>query len=237
MSERILVVEDEASLRETLVYNLERQGYQVDFASDGNDAVRAARQAKPDLILLDIMLPGIDGFEVCRILRREMTAPIIFLTAKDEEIDRIIGLEIGGDDYILKPFSMRELFARLKANFRRIRLIRQEAEVQEEKPEEERVLKVYGDLTIDEKRHEISVNGIPIPHKPKEYELLLFFTEHLGRMLTREQILKEVWGYDFIGDSRTIDVHVRWLREKIEKNPSIPTRIVTVRGGGYRFEG
>lgn len=237
MKERVLVVEDELGLRETLVYNLQHQGYQVDFASDGNEAVQIARQVKPDLILLDIMLPGIDGFEVCRILRQDMNVPIIFLTARDDEVDRVIGLEIGGDDYVSKPFSMRELIARVKGMFRRDQLIRQEKEAQEVKQQDDYLVRVYGNLTIDEKRREIRIDGTPVAHKPKEYELLMFFAEHRGRVLSREFILSHVWDYDYIGESRTVDVHVCWLREKIEKDPSNPTRIITVRGGGYRFEG
>lgn len=252
MNERVLVVEDEISLQETLVYNLQHQGYQVDFAGDGIDAIKKARQARPDLILLDIMLPGMDGFEVCRILRQDLNVPIIFLTAVDDEIDRIIGLEIGGDDYIAKPFSMRELLARVKARLRMTRLIRQQAGAQRadaqqadaqqagaqpDEGEHARPLLVFGDLTIDERRREICVNGAPIAYKPKEYELLLFLAKHVGRLVSREYVLNQVWGYEYIGDSRTVDVHVRWLREKIEKDPSIPHRIVTVRGGGYRFEG
>ncbi len=235
--DRILVVEDELILQETLVYNLQHQGYEVKAVGDGNAAIGAARLFKPDLILLDIMLPGIDGFEVCRILRQEMNAPIIFLTARDDEIDRIVGLEIGGDDYISKPFSMRELFARLNARLRMTRLIRQQASTANTPDANLHETKQFGNLVINETRHEISINQHPLALKPKEYELMLFFAQNLRRVISREQILRSVWGYTFTGDSRTVDVHVRWLREKIEDDPSRPNRIVTVRGGGYRFEG
>jgi len=182
------------------------------------------------------MLPGLDGFEICRILRREMTTPVLMLTARDDEIDRVVGLEVGADDYMAKPFSMRELIAR--AMLRRVRLIREEvseAETGEGKPKQE-VLE-FGNLRIDITRREITVNGEVVAFKPKEYELLTFLAQHQGQVLSREFILERVWGWDFIGDSRTVDVHVRWLREKIEHDPANPRRIITVRGAGYRFEG
>jgi DNA-binding response OmpR family regulator len=237
MSELILVVEDEISLRETLVYNLQNQGYQVESARDGNEAIDQAVQMKPDLILLDIMLPGIDGFEVCRILRQSLNVPIIFLTARDDEIDRVIGLEIGGDDYISKPFSMRELISRVKARLRMTRLHKQQADVPQIESQDAQQVFQFDNLTIDEKRREITLDGNPIAYKPKEYDLLVFLAKRVRQMVTREEILNQVWNYDFLGDSRTIDVHIHWLREKIEKDPANPTRIVTVRGGGYRFEG
>jgi DNA-binding response OmpR family regulator len=237
MSELILVVEDEISLRETLVYNLQNQGYQVESARDGHEAIDQAVQKKPDLILLDIMLPGIDGFEVCRILRQSLNVPIIFLTARDDEIDRVIGLEIGGDDYISKPFSMRELISRVKARLRMTRLHKQPADVPQIEPQDAQQVFQFDNLTIDEKRREITLDGNPIAYKPKEYDLLVFLAKRVRQMVTREEILNQVWNYAFLGDSRTIDVHIHWLREKIEKDPANPTRIVTVRGGGYRFEG
>jgi DNA-binding response OmpR family regulator len=237
MNDRILVVEDEISLRETLTYNLQREGYQVEVASDGYEAIHKAPLVRPDLILLDIMLPGIDGFEVCRILRQSMNVPIIFLTARDDEIDRVTGLDIGGDDYVSKPFSMRELMSRIKARLRMLRQIKSMVDSLPNEPEDNRQVYVFDNLTIDEKRREITLNGVPIPYKPREYELMLFLVRHARRLVTREHVLNDVWGYEYIGDSRTVDVHIRWLREKIEKDPSNPTRIVTVRGGGYRFEG
>jgi DNA-binding response OmpR family regulator len=238
MSDTILVVEDEPSLQETLVYNLKKQGYRVESAGDGPSALEAARRIKPDLIVLDIMLPGLDGFEVCKILRREMTVPILMLTARDDEIDRVVGLEVGADDYLTKPFSMRELMARVKAQLRRTEIVRAEMKkLKAGEPEAPHKTLVFGDLSIDLTRREVMLGDVVVPLKPQEYELLVFFAEHKGQMLSREFILERVWGWDYIGDSRTVDVHVRWLRQKIEKDAAEPTRIVTVRGGGYRFEG
>jgi DNA-binding response OmpR family regulator len=234
MNDRILVVEDEIALQETLVYSLVHQGYDVEAVADGTSAITAAHRFQPDLILLDIMLPGKDGFDVCRVIRQDMNMPIIFLTARDDEIDRVIGLEIGGDDYIIKPFSMRELLARVKARLRMTELIRNQYGLSNE--EQSNSVKVFGNLAVNEIRREILMDGQPLALKPKEYELILFFTQHLGRVISREYILRNVWGYTYTGDSRTVDVHVRWLRKKIEVNPSNPTRIITVRGGGYRFD-
>ena len=239
MSEKILVVEDEISLQETLAYNLKRQGYQVETAGDGMVALDLARQSHPDLILLDIMLPGMDGFEVCRILRQEMNTPVLMLTARDDEIDRVVGLEVGADDYLTKPFSMRELMARVKAMLRRVRLVREEvsagigAAPLAPLPQS----MVFNNLVLDLTRREVRLDGEPVAIKPKEFDLLLFLAQHRGQLLSRELILEQVWGWNFIGDSRTVDVHIRWLREKFELDPSNPTRIVTVRGAGYRFEG
>ncbi len=233
MAEKILVVEDEKALQETLAYNLEHEGYEVTVAGDGETAIEKARALHPDLLVLDIMLPGKDGFEVCRILRQEMNTPILMLTARDDEIDRVVGLEVGADDYMTKPFSMRELMARVKAMLRRVRLIRQEVQVVE--PPSEQLN--FGNLTIDLKRREANLNNKPLDLKPKEYDLLLYFLEHPSRALSRDTLLEQVWGWDFSGDSRTVDVHIRWLREKIEETPSEPKRLVTVRGAGYRFEG
>ena len=236
MSETILIVEDEPALRDTLTYNLKKDGFTVEAVGDGRAALDSARTLKPDLIVLDLMLPEIDGFEVCRILRKEMTTPILMLTARDDEIDRVVGLEVGADDYLTKPFSMRELMARVKAQLRRSRLLREELGKSIETQNKQEKL-TFGNLVINLTRREVTLNNEPLPLKPQEYELLLFFAEHKGQMLSREFILERVWGWDFIGDSRTVDVHVRWLRQKIEKDASDPKRIVTVRGGGYRFEG
>jgi len=236
MPESILIVEDEPALRDTLSYNLKKDGFAVEAVGDGRAALESARRLKPDLIVLDLMLPEIDGFEVCRILRQEMITPILMLTARDDEIDRVVGLEVGADDYLTKPFSMRELMARVKAQLRRSRLLREQMEQTnpEDKPQEKLT---FDNLVINLTRREVTLHGTPIALKPQEYDLLLFFAEHKGQMLSREFILERVWGWDFIGDSRTVDVHVRWLRQKIEEESSKPTRIVTVRGGGYRFEG
>ncbi len=237
MVEKILVVDDEVSLQETLAYNLKKQGYEVQTTGDGAEVLDLARETKPDLIILDVMLPGLDGFEICRILRREMSTPVLMLTARDDEIDRVVGLEVGADDYMAKPFSMRELIARVKAMLRRVRLIREEVDQNngETKPKAE--ILEFGNLRIDMIRREITVDGDVVAFKPKEYELLTFFAQHQGQVLSREFILERVWGWDFIGDSRTVDVHVRWLREKIEEEPANPRRFITVRGAGYRFEG
>ena len=232
---KILVVEDDTSLRETLVYNLARQEYSVEAVGDGLAALEAARKNHPDLVLLDLMLPGMDGFEVCRILRQEMNIPILILTARDDEIDRVIGLEIGADDYITKPFSMRELMARVKAHLRRERLIREEVGSQQEDSSHD--VLTFNNLTLDLSRHEVLVDNAPIALKPKEFELLLFLAQHRRQALSRQFLLERVWGWNFGGGTRTVDVHIHWLREKIEADPSKPSRIVTVRGSGYRFEG
>lgn len=233
MPERILIVEDEPALQDTLAYNLTRQGYQVEAVGDGEAAIAAARRQPPDLILLDIMLPVLDGFEVTRILRQELNTPILFLTARDDEIDRILGLELGADDYMTKPFSMRELLARVKAQLRRVRLIRAESSPQAAAHN----LLSFDDLVIDQTRREVRLTETPLSLKPKEYDLLFFLAKHHGQVLSRDLILERVWGWEFSGGSRTVDVHVRWLREKIEPDPADPRRIVTVRGAGYRFEG
>jgi DNA-binding response OmpR family regulator len=233
MKERILVVEDEPSLQETLIYNLQREGYEVESTTDGLKALNIARSKPFDLIILDIMLPGLDGFEITRILRQDKNIPILILTARDDEIDRILGLELGADDYLSKPFSMRELLARVKAQLRRARLHRENKAAS---PESSEMLS-FENLQINITRREVTLNGDVIAIKPKEYDLLLYLGQHLGQVLSRDQLLEEVWGWDFSGGSRTVDVHIRWLREKIENEPASPTRIITVRGAGYRFEG
>ncbi len=243
-SAKVLVVEDEPSLVEALQYNLVRQGYTVTAARDGLAALKMARGERPDLVVLDIMLPGIDGLEVCRILRAEMAVPILMLTARAEELDKLVGLEMGADDYMTKPFSMREFLARIKALLRRVRLMREDLAREEGSVEatgRERL--EFGDLTILLSRREVLLRrtGAAKPEllelKPKEYELLLFLARHRGIVLSRDLILERVWGWEYDGGSRTVDVHVRWLREKIEADPARPERIVTVRGIGYRFEG
>ena len=236
MSKTILIVEDEPALRDTLSYNLTKDGFIVEAVGDGRKAVEAARLLKPDLIILDIMLPELDGLEVARIIRKEMNTPILMLTARDDEIDRVVGLEVGADDYLTKPFSMRELMARVKAQLRRTRLLKDEFGKQTSDTTQHSTL-TFENLTVNLTRREVTLHDKPIPLKPKEYDLLEFFASHKGQMLSREFILERVWGWDFIGDSRTVDVHVRWLRQKIEEDASNPVRIITVRGGGYRFEG
>jgi DNA-binding response OmpR family regulator len=234
---KILLVEDEPTLVETLSYSLHRQGYEVSTATDGRKALTLARQGAPDLIVLDVMLPGLDGFEVCRILRHEMNVPILMLTARTEEVDKVVGLEVGADDYLTKPFSMRELLARIKALLRRVRLDREEmtATASAVVVPQERL--VFGELVIDLNRREVTSGGEAFHLKPKEFDLLVFLARNRGIVLSRDLILERVWGWEFDGGSRTVDVHVRWLREKIEADPSDPQRLVTVRGIGYRFEG
>lgn len=237
---KILVIEDEPALVDTLEYSLVRQGYTVSVATDGLKALEIARQVMPDLVVLDIMLPGLDGFEVCRILRQETNAPIIMLTARVEEVDKVVGLEVGADDYMTKPFSMRELMARVKALLRRVRLTREEMTVSsnENPPSEFPVERlVFDDLVIDLSRREVSFKGAVFHLKPKEFDLLVFLARNRGMVMSRDLILERVWGWDYDGGSRTVDVHMRWLREKIELDPANPTRLVTVRGTGYRFEG
>jgi DNA-binding response OmpR family regulator len=236
MPEKILIVEDETALRETLAYTLKREGFDVRAAEDGMAALAAAAEQDPDIVLLDIMLPGMDGFEVCRRLRAKMNVPILMLTARESEIDRVVGLEMGADDYITKPFHMRELIARIRAQLRRVRLIREENNPPPEENAPEAPI-VCGDLVLDLGRGEALLNGKPLSLKPKEFELLSYFAGHRGQVLSRERILEQVWGWEYTGDSRTVDVHVRWLREKFESDSSHPTRLVTVRGAGYRFEG
>lgn len=240
-SQKILVVEDEPTLVETLTYNLERQGYTVFACGDGHDALQIAKTQRPDLVVLDVMLPSIDGFEVCRMLRQEMNIPIIMLTARSSEVDKIVGLEVGADDYLAKPFSMRELLARIKAHLRRVRLLRAEIGLENGSAGAQDSATVnrfaFDNLVVDVQRREVKVNDELLRLKPMEFELLHFLALNHGIVLSRDQILESVWGWDFSGGSRTVDVHVRWLREKIEEKPAEPTRIITVRGIGYRFEG
>lgn len=225
---KVLIVEDDQTLLSVLEYNLAKEGYKVTTAVDGVQALEAARKQKPDLIILDIMLPKMSGFEVCRILRKETTIPILMLTAKDDEIDKIAGLDLGADDYMTKPFSMRELLARVRAMLRR-------ADMQAQKVAAENQLKL-GDIEIDIRRHAVTKSGNILGLTPKEFDLLTFLTRNKGLVFSRDQLLEKVWGYDYAGDTRTVDVHVRWLREKIEDNPDKPKRLVTVRGVGYKLE-
>jgi DNA-binding response OmpR family regulator len=221
---KLLIVEDDQTLRETLAYNLKSEGYELIQAGDGITALNLAREHQPDLILLDISLPELDGLTVCRTLRREMNVIIVLLTARGGEMDRIIGLDIGADDYITKPFSLGELLARLRAILRRGQ---REVNVQ---------LK-SGDLTLDLVGRRAFRGDQVLNLSPREYELLAELIRHKGAVLTRDLLLQRVWGFDFSGDTRTVDVHIRWLREKIEEDPAQPKRIETVRGLGYRFEG
>ncbi len=226
---KVLIVEDEESLLFTLAHNLKREGYTVITANRGDDGLRIAREQHPDLIVLDVMLPGIDGIQICRALRRDSDVPIIMLTALGGEGDRVAGLDTGADDYMPKPFGMRELMARVRALLRRSGPRAQ--------PDLGPTVVISGDLQLDRERREVLRAGKTVKMKPKEFELLLFFLQHPGRVFSREQILDEVWGYDFYGGPRTVDVHIRWLRQKIEDDAANPTRLRTVRGSGYLFEG
>ena len=231
---KILVVEDDRTLLDVLKYNLGKEGYAVVTATDGVQALDVARSEKPDLIALDIMLPKLDGFEVCRILRREMTTPILMLTAKAGETDKVVGLELGADDYMTKPFGMREFLTRIKAILRRVEMMKIAAgSVKETTPS---VIKV-GELEIDFTRHKVSRANSVIALSPKEFDLLAFLLKNREQVFSRDQLLERVWGYDYTGDTRTVDVHMRWLRQKIETDPTDPRHLLTVRGVGYKFEG
>lgn len=241
MARKILVVDDEPVLVETIAYNLEQAGYLVTTVANGASALEAARRETPDLIILDIMLPEMDGLEVCRQLRREsntVTTPIIMLTAKGEEIDKVVGFEIGADDYVTKPFGRRELLARVRALLRRADYPstdeRTTQEPVQEVPRPTREL-AAGPLRIDLAGRRIKCRGQDIELQPKQFDLLTYLVRNRGTVLTRDQLLHNVWGYDYAGDTRTVDVHVRWLREKIEEDSANPKLIQTVRGVGYCF--
>ena len=225
---RVLVVEDEQSLREPLVYLLEKEGYEVIEAIDGNAAVAAFAEKGADLILLDLMLPGINGNEVCRIIRQSSNVPIIMLTAKDSEIDKVVGLEIGADDYVTKPYSTRELLARMKA------VLRRQAEPSSVVVAEG-ILEA-GSVRMDVERHIVTVNETKVSMPLKEFELLELLLENVNRVLTRGQIIDRVWGSNYFGDTKTLDVHIKRIRSKIEEDPARPVHILTVRGLGYKFE-
>lgn len=222
----ILLVEDDAVLSETLRYNLEREGHMVLGANDGVQALELARKEQPDLVLLDVMLPRLDGFSVCRILRTESAVPILMLTARQDEVDKIAGLELGADDYVIKPFSLGELLARVRAILRRGH---RDTSVQRE------VLQ-NGALRVDTGSRRVWRDGQEVALSAKEFDLLVCLMRNRGMALGRELLLERVWGYEFVGDSRTVDVHIRWLREKIERDPSQPEYVTTVRGIGYRFQ-
>lgn len=251
MTRKILVVDDEAVLVETIAYNLEQAGYQVVTAADGISALEAARREHPDLIVLDVMLPGMDGLDVCRQLRREdgtATIPIVMLTAKADEIDKVVGLEVGADDYVTKPFGRRELLARVRALIRRSDYpslttsdapsheskSKRETSAEQRPPTRDREL-VAGPLRIDLAGRRVNCRGADLELQPKQFDLLTYLVRNRGTVLTRDQLLHNVWGYDYVGDTRTVDVHVRWLREKLEEDPANPRLIQTVRGVGYVF--
>ena len=230
----ILLVEDEPTLLTTIAYNLRREGYHVLTAADGEAALAAAVDGT-DLVVLDVMLPKLDGFEVCRRLRQRSAVPILMLTAKTDEVDRVVGLELGADDYLTKPFSVRELLARVKALLRRRDLLVEELSRQTIPTGGERL--VSGDLEVDLAGHRVTKDGKPISLTPKEFDLLAFLVRHRGNVFSAQRLLEHVWGYDRTFDARTVPVHIRSLREKLEQEPSRPRRIETVRGVGYRFAG
>ena len=227
MARTILVVEDEPTLRETLIEALEVEGFRVVGAADGREALLRFRAERPDLVLLDLMLPELSGIEVCRIIRAESGVPIVMLTAKDSELDKVVGLELGADDYITKPFSLRELSARIRALFRRA----EQGVTVEEPPAVIDLGRIQADLA----GHRLLHDGQLVPIKPKAFELLAFLIRHPGQVFTRDQLLERVWGYDYAGETRTVDVHVHWLRTAIEADAAKPAFIHTVRGVGYVF--
>jgi two-component system OmpR family response regulator len=222
----ILIVEDEAALVAALTYNLRREGYGVATAGDGVEGLRLARDKRPALVILDLMLPGMDGIDVCRRLRSYSTVPILILTAKSDEVDKVVGLEVGADDYMTKPFSVRELLARVRAVLRRVEM------EQDAAPPD--ILELAG-LHLDLRGRQATKGGRDLALKPKEFDLVTFLVRHPRQVFSREQLLDKVWGFEFAGTSRTVDVHVRWLREKIEDEPGRPAHLLTVRGSGYKF--
>lgn len=223
---RILIVEDESSLSEPLAFLLEREGYETTIADDGRKGIEAFDRTGADLVLLDLMLPGLPGTEVCREIRARSAVPIIMLTAKDSEVDIVVGLELGADDYVTKPYSTRELLARIRAVLRR--------HVEPEAGDD--TVLTIGEVSMDTERHTVTVSGKEVPMPLKEFELLELLLRNSGRVLTRGQLIDRVWGADYFGDTKTLDVHIKRIRSKIEKTPSDPVLLVTVRGLGYRFE-
>ena len=231
MARTILVVDDEPTLRETLAEALEQDGLRVVTAEDGKVALEAFRSESPDLILLDLMLPQVSGIEVCRIVRRESSVPIIMLTAKDGEIDKVVGLELGADDYVTKPFSLRELMARIRAQMRRLDAAEPSEDASGSTAGTQPVQ--LGAVTVDLAGHRLLRDGRDLSVKPKAFELLAFLVRNPGQVFSRDQLLEKVWGYDYAGETRTVDVHVHWLRSAIEADPSRPRYLQTVRGVGY----
>ncbi len=230
----VLVVDDEPALQESIAYSLRREGWRVEIARDGVEAIRMNRELDPDLIVLDVMLPGMDGLQVCRSIRASSNVPVLFLSAKGEDVDRILGLEIGGDDYVTKPFVMRELVARVRANLRRSP--RQPASIVLAPVEAQGVdIRRLGPIDLDPAAHAVHVGGEPVSLKPKEFDLLRYLLEHPNVTLSRESLLRHVWKYEHAVDTRTVDVHVRGLRQKIEADPASPEYLITVRGYGYRL--
>ncbi|HET7578871.1 MAG TPA: response regulator transcription factor [Bacillales bacterium] len=231
MGEKVIIVDDEVSIITLLEFHLQKAGYQVYAATDGRAAIKLAEEEVPDLMILDLMLPGMDGLDVCRQLRqKKLHIPVIMLTAKDDEFDKVLGLELGADDYITKPFSPREVMARVKAVLRRSRL----TEERETEPGDEQIQ--IGELAVYPEKYEAYLTGAELDLTPKEFELLLFLSRHRGMVLSREKLLNAVWHYDFMGDTRIVDVHISHLRDKIEDQPKKPQYIKTIRGMGYKLE-
>lgn len=230
MSKKILIIEDEKAISDILCFNLKKEGYEVICAADGEAGKNAALEHNPDLILLDVMLPKLDGFEVCKIVRQSLNTPIIMLTAREEEVDKVLGLELGADDYITKPFSMRELMARVKANIRRRSMDMDNAAANSGGDK-----LVFGSLTINLERQDVKKDGVFVELTPREFELIKFLATQPNKVFTREQLMERVWNFDYYGDLRTVDVTIRRLREKIEDDPGEPRYIITRRGAGYMF--
>lgn len=226
---RILVVDDEPSITEFVSYNLKKEGYEVAVAANGDEALELGAATSFDLVVLDVMLPGIDGYEVCRRLRATSSVPVLFLSARDTELDKVVGLEIGGDDYLAKPFGVRELTARVKALLRRVQTGSREAA-----PTPEKV--VVSGVTLDEAAHEATADGLPIDLTPREFELLACLMRHAGKVLSRDQLLREAWGWEYLVETKTVDTHVKRLRDKLESAGVDPALVETVRGYGYRFK-
>lgn len=243
---KILIVEDEENIADTLKYNLIREGYDVMVSGDGRQALEVARKEQPDLVILDLMLPGMNGLDVCRTLRQHSTVPILMLTAREEEVDKVLGLELGADDYMTKPFSLREVVARVRAMLRRMEMlqsVKPQNQPENSAPVTQSTAEPFAqdiitaaDLQINMNQHTVTLGDKLITLKPKEFELLAFLARHRGQVLTRETLLERVWDYDYSGGTRTVDVHIRWLREKIESDPSKPHYIHTIFGVGYKFE-
>ena len=225
---RIMLVDDEPLIIDSLTYSLQREGFEVQSVGDGSVALQAIEEFQPDLVVLDIMLPGVSGLEICRKLRAQSTIPVIMLTARGEEFDRVLGLEVGADDYLAKPFSFRELLARIRAVLRRVELDHQTIHLKSID---------IGDISLDTIARRLMKQGKEIPLSAREFDLLAVLMKHAGQALSREELLNQVWGDAWVGDPRTLDVHVRWLRMKIEEDPASPVYIQTVRGHGYRFVG
>ncbi|MGZ5316851.1 MAG: response regulator [Actinomycetota bacterium] len=223
---RVLIVEDEPSLADSLRYNLDREGYDVTVATDGRAAIEAFRRERPSIVILDLMLPEISGLDVCRTIRDESDVPIIMVTAKDSEADKVTGLELGADDYVTKPFSVRELVSRVRAHLRRAKM---------RMPDVTEDVVAGGPVVLDVARHEVLVRGESVPFPPKEFELLETLLRRKGRLLTREFLIEQIWGADYVGDTKTLDVHIKRIRRKIEADPHHPQHLITVRGLGYKF--